>query len=143
MAAFEALPAFSESEREDLRARIADRALPALEAQDFDTFCAAVGHLQACMGTYFAPLQGGPFTSPRVADLLAWLSSQGVTGLGQSSWGPTGFAFAASEQAGQALLGAARARPQSEGLRFMLAGGRNRGAEVRIDRERDSLRLGH
>ena len=34
--------------------------------------------------------------------------SDGVTGLGQSSWGPTGFAFAASEAEGEALLAAAR-----------------------------------
>ena len=30
-------------------------------------------------------------------EALDWLRVQGVSGLGQSSWGPTGFAFAASE----------------------------------------------
>ncbi len=36
-------------------------------------------------------------------------SSQGVTGLGQSSWGPTGFAFVASAEEGEALLARLRA----------------------------------
>ncbi len=85
------------------------------------------------MGAYFGPLQGGgPYTSPAVADALNWLRSQGVTGLGQSSWGPTGFAFAATEQDGQDLLSALRTRGAGTGLRLELARGRNAGAEIAI-----------
>jgi len=133
VAAFEALPAFPDAEADLLRTRIMERALPALEHSDFRTFCAEVGHLQDVMGAYFGPLQGGPYTSPHVADLLEWLRGQGVTGLGQSSWGPTGFAFAPSAEAGETLLAAAKARAQHEGLRFTLAQGRNQGAEIAID----------
>ena len=60
VAAFDALPAFPEAERAALEARIVERALPGLEQQDFAVFSAEVGHLQTVMGTYFAPLQGGP-----------------------------------------------------------------------------------
>jgi len=130
VAAFEALPAFPDAERADLRARIVDRALPALEARDFAAFCAEVGHLQERMGAYFAPLQGGPYTSPQVATVLDSLCADGVIGLGQSSWGPTGFAFAASEDAGEKLLAAARDHDESGVLRFTLARGRNEGAEI-------------
>ncbi|MGK2921182.1 MAG: GHMP family kinase ATP-binding protein [Methyloceanibacter sp.] len=130
IAAFEALPAFPNAEQADLRARIVDRALPALEACDFAAFCAEVGHLQERMGAYFAPLQGGPYTSPHVATVLESLRADGVIGLGQSSWGPTGFAFAASEGAGEKLLAAARDRDESGVLRFTLARGRNEGAEI-------------
>ncbi len=130
-AAFELLPPFPEAEREDLETRIVEGALPALETHDFETFCAEVGHLQDRMGVYFAPLQGGPYTSPRVAEVLHWLRNQGVRGLGQSSWGPTGFAFAPSEAEGRALLDACRARDNAEDLRFALAKGRNQGAEIR------------
>jgi beta-RFAP synthase len=130
VAAFEALPAFPESERADLEARIVDRALPALTTRDFVGFCAEVGHLQYCMGAYFAPLQGGPYTSPRVAAVLDALRADGITGLGQSSWGPTGFAFAPSEDAGMRLLAAARDRDASGALRFTLAHGHNQGAEI-------------
>jgi len=132
VAAFEALPAYAEEDVADLRMRIVDRALPALARHDFAPFAAEVGHLQDCMGAYFAPIQGGPQTSPRVGQLLDWLRGEGVTGLGQSSWGPTGFAFAPSEDAGKALLAAAEARTDSAGLRLMLARGRNDGAEIAI-----------
>jgi len=133
VAAFETLPVFPDAERVDLRARIIERALPALEHSDFAVFCDEVGHLQDVMGAYFGPLQGGPYTSPHVADLLHWLRGQGVTGLGQSSWGPTGFAFARTSEAGEALLAAARGRAQHGGLRLTLAQGRNQGAEIAID----------
>ena len=129
-AAFDSLPDFPESETDELYRRIRLGALPALAAGDFKTFCEQVGHLQACMGAYFAPLQGGAYASARVAEALDWLRSEGVTGLGQSSWGPTGFAFAASEAEGETLLGQARARARHAGLRFELAHGRNEGATI-------------
>ena len=130
VAAFEALPAFPDAQAAALRARIAEKALPALQTKDFETFCAQVGHLQDCMGAYFGPLQGGAYTSPLVGAVLRGLRSDGVTGLGQSSWGATGFAFAPSEEAGQRLLAAAKAHAPQGGLHFTLARGRNRGAEI-------------
>jgi beta-ribofuranosylaminobenzene 5'-phosphate synthase len=133
VAAFEALPDFSDAEAEALGMRIVASALPALEQSDFATFCAEVGHLQARMGAYFGVPQGGPYTSQRVASVLAHLHGEGVTGLGQSSWGPTGFAFAASEDEGQELLSALRRREIGAGLRLELARGRNHGAEIAID----------
>jgi beta-ribofuranosylaminobenzene 5'-phosphate synthase len=129
-AAFETLPDFPESKTEELYRRIADSALAAVVAADFKTFCEQVGYLQACMGAYFTPLQGGPYTSKRVSDALEWLRGEGVTGLGQSSWGPTGFAFVASEHEGQALLGRLSAQIRRAGLTVTLAQGRNEGAKI-------------
>jgi beta-ribofuranosylaminobenzene 5'-phosphate synthase len=129
-AAFEALPDFPESETTELYRRIMQNALPALTKGDFKTFCDEVGYLQARMGTYFAPLQGGPYASPRVSDVLDWLREKGITGLGQSSWGPTGFAFAASEAEGKALLEEARSRSSQPGLSFVLTQGRIEGAKI-------------
>jgi beta-ribofuranosylaminobenzene 5'-phosphate synthase len=128
-AAFDALPDFPESETEELYRRIVQSALPALAAGDFTTFCEQVGYLQACMGAYFAPLQGGLYASQRVGAALEWLRGQGVSGLGQSSWGPTGFAFVASEHEGRALLDRVRAH-KHPGLGLELAQGRNEGAKV-------------
>ncbi len=127
-AAFESLPDFPESETAELYRRITERAMPALATGDFGSFCDAVGYLQATMGAYFSPSQGGAYTSRRVSGALDWLRGQGVTGLGQSSWGPTGFAFAASAADGEAML--KEARVAHAGLRFELAQGRNEGAIV-------------
>lgn len=129
-AAFEELPGFPERETEELYRRIMQGALPALAAADFQTFCEHVGYLQTCMGAYFAPLQGGPYASQRVGEVLEWLRSEGVIGLGQSSWGPTGFVFAASAAEGEVLLGRVRARVKHQGLSFALAQGRNDGAKI-------------
>jgi beta-RFAP synthase len=129
-AAFETLPDFPAGTTEELYRRIADIALAAVAAGDFKTFCEQVGYLQACMGAYFAPLQGGPYASQRVGEVLDWLRSEGVIGLGQSSWGPTGFAFVSSEQEGQALLDCVTARFRRPGLSFALAQGRNEGAKI-------------
>jgi beta-ribofuranosylaminobenzene 5'-phosphate synthase len=129
-AAFDTLPDFPAEETAELRRRIADIALPALAACDFATFCEQVGYLQAVMGRYFAPLQGGPYTSAAVSEVLHWLGGQSLTGIGQSSWGPTGFAFIPSEAAGEALLSEARARARHAGISFELAQGRNEGAKL-------------
>ena len=129
-AAFEALPDFPEGESEELYRRITQGALPALAAGHFETFYEQVGFLQAAMGAYFAPLQGGAYASLRVGEVLDWLRKKGITGLGQSSWGPTGFAFAASQAEGKALLEEARAHARQPGLSFALAQGRNEGAKI-------------
>jgi beta-ribofuranosylaminobenzene 5'-phosphate synthase len=124
-AAFAALPDFPEGETADLTQRILRTALPALAEEDFESFCDEVGYLQKVMGDYFAPMQGGPYVSDGVYAVLRGLASKGVTGLGQSSWGPTGFAFAATESEGDALLEAAHAYAGAAKLRFELARGRN------------------
>jgi beta-RFAP synthase len=134
IAAFDALPDFPQSKSAELHRRIVEIALPALAVGDFARFCAEVGYLQTCMGEYFSPLQGGPYTSRRVSEVLAWLGAQGVTGRGQSSWGPTGFAFFASERAGEAIMAEAQARAGHSGLSFELARGRNEGAKIETSR---------
>jgi beta-ribofuranosylaminobenzene 5'-phosphate synthase len=131
-AAFAALPDFPEAESADLTRRILLGALPALAEDDFKTFCDQVGYLQKKMGAYFGPMQGGPYVSAGVAAVLEGLAADGVTGLGQSSWGPTGFAFAESEAEGQALLEAARAYAGTAKLRFELARGRNEPATIEM-----------
>jgi predicted sugar kinase len=83
------------------------------------------------MGSYFSPLQGGPYTSAAVAEVLGWLTSQSLIGIGQSSWGPTGFAFVPSEAEGEVLLSEARHRARHPGVRFELAQGRNEGAVIK------------
>ena len=136
-AAFATLPDFPPREIEALDRRITQGALPALAASDFSTFCQHLGYLQARMGAYFAPLQGGAYASPRVSDALAWLRNEGVAGLGQSSWGPTGFALTSTQREGEDLLDRLRTQFKHPGLSFALAQGRNEGAKIEICRVMD------
>jgi predicted sugar kinase len=56
-----------------------------------------------------------------------------VVGVGQSSWGPTGFGLIGGETAAMALERAARRRwPDADALGFMVCRGRNAGAEVEL-----------
>jgi predicted sugar kinase len=71
--------------------------------------------------------------SRNVAAALAWLEAEGIAGVGQSSWGPTGFGLIGSEAEAAALLAAARRRwPADSGLAFTLSRGRNRGADIEV-----------
>ena len=118
--------------------------LPALAEGDAVRFGAAVTELQSVVGDHFAPAQGGRFSSPDVAEVLRWLPSVGATGVGQSSWGPTGFAiFGDAGSAERAAEGArARWRLQSN-LRFVVCRGRNRGAVVETFAGRGAVAAGY
>ena len=118
--------------------------LPALAEGDAMRFGAAVTELQSVVGDHFAPAQGGRFSSPDVAEVLRWLPSVGATGVGQSSWGPTGFAiFGDAGSAERAAEGArARWRLQSN-LRFVVCRGRNRGAVVETFAGRGAVAAGY
>jgi beta-RFAP synthase len=127
--AFRLLPQFPERLAADLSRLMLMQALPALAEADLTRFGEAVTELQRRVGDYFSPVQGGRFSSPHVAAALAWLEAAGIAGFGQSSWGPTGFAFAASPAEGEALMAEAERR-WGGSLRFRLVKGRNRGAEI-------------
>jgi beta-RFAP synthase len=129
--AFALLPDFPAAETAELARRVTEDALPALAAADFHTFSEAVGAMQRSMGAYFAPLQGsGPYVSKNVARMLDILARRGVTGIGQSSWGPTGFAFAPSQAEAERLLAELTANASGTSLRFDIVPGRNEPATI-------------
>lgn len=132
--AFQALPPYTPELAGELCRRVVMQLLPGLATADLAAVGAAIGEIQKRVGDYFAPAQGGRFTSPAVAELLAWLEAQGVTGVGQSSWGPTGFAILESAEAAERLRRAAEARFAARwpGLRLLVTAARNRGAEIDI-----------
>ena len=108
--------------------------LPGIATADLGAVGAAVGEIQRRVGDYFAPAQSGRFTSPAVSEVLAWLEAEGITGVGQSSWGPTGFAILADDGARRGVAGRGRAavRPSPPAVPGHTA--RNRGAEVEARR---------
>jgi beta-ribofuranosylaminobenzene 5'-phosphate synthase len=131
LAAFRALPDFPGSVSAQLCRLMLLQGLPALLEGDAEDFGLAIGELQRVIGDYFAPAQGGRFASPRVAEVLGWLERQGLAGVGQSSWGPTGFAVVGNEYRALELAQQAQARWGTAGpLQFMVCSGRNHGGEV-------------
>ena len=96
---FSKLAPFSDAEAAHLCRLVLMKALPALAECDIAGFGSAIKEMQMLIGDYFAAIQGGSrFSSPDVAAALAALEDEGAYGIGQSSWGPTGFAFAPSAE---------------------------------------------
>jgi beta-ribofuranosylaminobenzene 5'-phosphate synthase len=107
------------------------KALPALAEHDLASFGAAITELQNRLGDYFAPVQGGArFMSPDVAAVLNVLDGAGAFGVGQSSWGPTGFAFAPNPDEAERMAMIARRHPNARALDIRVCQGLNRGAEI-------------
>ncbi len=124
VAVFATLPAMAASVSGRLCRLALMAALPAAAEDDLPAFGAAISEMQAILGDYFAPAQGGRFTSRAVAAALARLAEAGAVGIGQSSWGPSGFAFTRGE-ADAARLAARAAAP---GLTVLICRARNHAA---------------
>ncbi len=136
--AFARLPAFAAREAERLCRLTLMQMLPALVEADIARFGDAITEVQRCLGSHFADVQGGPYSSAAVADAMSELLCSGAAGVGQSSWGPTGFALFESEGTARRALEDLRCRgAASEGLDFRLCRARNTPvrAECELDRE--------
>jgi beta-ribofuranosylaminobenzene 5'-phosphate synthase len=72
--------------------------LPALASANLDAFGESLYEFNARSGEVFAPLQGGRYASPAIADCVSRLRRLGIRGVGQSSWGPTVFAVIPKDQ---------------------------------------------
>lgn len=129
--AFGELEKFTEAQVADLCRRTVLGLLPAIAEEDFRSFSENVAYLQNVMGQYFAPVQGGHYTSARVGEAINWILAKGIRGVGQSSWGPTGIAFVESQEVGEAIISEARVKWGDEhGMEFILASGLNHGARA-------------
>ena len=114
------------------------KALPALAERDIAGFGSAINEMQVLLGDYFAAIQGGSrFSSPDVAAALAALEDEGAYGIGQSSWGPTGFAFAPSAEEANRLVESIYRQPRCRDLDIRTVAGLNRGAHIVSHAEAD------
>ena len=133
-AAFARLPPFRSADAAHICRLVLMQALPALVEADIAAFGGAIKEMQQLLGAHFAPLQGGePFSSPDVAAALDLIEGEGAHGIGQSSWGPTGFAFVRSQDEAERLVSLARRHPRCRGLDIRACKGLNHGADIAID----------
>lgn len=129
MQAFGELPEFPGAQAAHIARLVLMQALPAVAERDLKNFGMAISELQRIVGDYFAAAQGGGrYASPAVAEAMTWLEAEGVRCVGQSSWGPTGFAVVGSEaHAAQLLQGL---NDRATGLRYEICCARNEGGVV-------------
>lgn len=129
--AFAELPPLSEAAAAHVCRLVLMQLVPGLKETDIAAFGAAVKEIQAIVGGHFAAAQGGsPWSSAAVGRIASKLKDAGALGIGQSSWGPTGFAFAPSQEIAQRLYDSSIEAARAEGLEILIGRGRNRGASV-------------
>lgn len=130
--ALQTLPPFSQGDAAAICHETLMRVLPGAATNDFNAFAAGLNRIQALLGDHFAPAQpDGAYTSPTVGRFMRWLGHHHRTAVGQSSWGPTGFAFFASAAEAEAACDAARQAGQLDaGLTMHIVSARNEGARV-------------
>jgi len=131
--AFQTLPRFSDQCAGFLSRQVLARVLPGIIENNIQEFGLGIREIQQRVGDYFAPAQGGRYTSPSVAQVIEYLIAHGVPGVGQSSWGPTGFAFFDSDTKAHMMLRQLQNEfadmPQ---LSYKVVRGNNQGSIIRL-----------
>jgi beta-ribofuranosylaminobenzene 5'-phosphate synthase len=131
--AFAGLPRFPADAASEICRRALMQILPGAAERDLEAFGDGVGRVQEIVGDHFAPAQGGGrFISAAVGRVAARLKAMGARGIGQSSWGPTGFAFASDPDHAGFLARRAEGEP---GVEIRICKARDRGAEIREDED--------
>jgi beta-RFAP synthase len=122
----------------DICHQVLMRVLPGAACGDFTPFADGITQIQAQLGSHFAAAQSGDaFTSAAVGRLIRWIGQASREGegsgaaIGQSSWGPTGFAILPDQAQAEALVASARSAGQvSPELQIHVVAARNRGAAL-------------
>ena len=139
--AFGRLPEFPAELAGQLCRIVLMQVLPSLAEADVAGFGAGITDIQRRVGDHFAVAQGGRYASPEVAALLGWMEVNGAAGVGQSSWGPTGFVLVDSDTRARELQAELRRRfGDLTPLRYQIVAARNQGASVELMRRPARLR---
>ena len=136
--AFTTLPRFSDACAGHLSRQILARVLPGIIENNIRDFGIGVREIQQRVGDYFAPAQGGRYTSGAVADVIEYLIGKDIPGVGQSSWGPTGFAFFDSDLAAHSTLKELQTEfSHLQQLSYKVVQGNNKGAIITLSEQRE------
>lgn len=130
--AFDTLTPDADRFADRMRARIRDDVLPALRAEDFDRFAEAIHEHGRDAGRAFASVQGGIYSNEVTAMIVEWFEGRDVVGVGQTSWGPTVFAFAPSATEARSTVEAFNTTELARGAAVRIATPRNEGATIAL-----------
>ena len=101
--AFRQLPSPSERDVERVAHLVLMALLPSLADADLATFGTALTAIQSITGRWFAAVQGGTFAKGWSEELIRRMTEWGVSGVGQSSWGPAVYGIVDGGDAGVRL----------------------------------------
>jgi beta-RFAP synthase len=129
--AFSQLPPVPAEVTAELRTEVADELIPAATAGEFDRFSQSLHRFGHLAGLCFAACQHGAFANERVSTIISRIRELGISGVGQSSWGPTVFAVVESEAAAR-QLGEQLVSQLDTGETWQIARPTARGANIHI-----------
>lgn len=109
--------------------------LPAAAEGDFAAFSELLYEFGRDAGGLFASVQGGEFATPSVALRVERVRRHGVRGVGQSSWGPTVFALAESEEHANWLVTRLAEDGTTAGCQVVVAQPANEGARIVVSHD--------
>ena len=129
--AFGTLPAISEQATGRMCRLVLLGLLPAVADRDITGFGESLYELQQVTGRCFKSAQGGVYASPLLQRIVTFARKQGVSGVGQSSWGPTLYAVTDDRDRARHVAAAVRGRFDLSAEEVMITQADNRGATVR------------
>ncbi len=92
--------------------------ITSVKLSDFQLFSKALSKIQLFAGQYFSRYQGGIYSSEESTLVAETLSKNGVTALGQSSWGPTIYGFVENQRRAERVIKALNELRNSLKLNF-------------------------
>ena len=131
--AFKELAVFPAEEAARLCYLLLMQGLPAIAEQNIHLFGDVISQIQRSVGEHFASVQGGVFSSAEVAEVMQWLEQNEGVGIGQTSWGPTGFCAVDNKQKAEELLSEMQQKfSHFKHLSFAITSASNGGGTVEI-----------
>ena len=124
--AFRALPPMEEQVSGRICRLLLMKLLPGLAEKNLPAFGQGLSEIQACVGEYFAAVQGGRFACAEGERMAECFNNLGLSGVGQSSWGPAVYGFCEKENQ-ESLLEEAR-RQAGTNVSVWASAGNNNGA---------------
>lgn len=132
--AFRSIPEIPAGTTSKLTSLIDQQIVPSLAAVNFDQFSRGIFEYGYTAGKCFESVQGGPFANRQSEAIVDFLRSQGVEGVGQSSWGPTLFAFARSHEQAEQICQSLQSSAFGEQVTAMVQQCKNTGVDAEIMR---------
>ena len=115
-----------------LKNEVACHMLPAAREGRFQDFSESVYRYGHRAGMCFSDVQGGPFADPRQEQLIQRLRSWNLHGVGQSSWGPTVFAFTENERIADDFAARLRNDPRTANTDITISQPNDCGARIEV-----------
>ena len=100
---FKTLPLMDDATVERISWLTLMKVLPGVITDDIRGFGEAITEIQALVGEFFAPYQGGVYATSTGRKAADFALKRGACGVSQSSWGPTVFALVRGKDAATAL----------------------------------------